>query len=168
MSYTVHIVPASADRFGAVHNRYHNRQPVHKGDSGIDVYIPSDVTIGENSFGTKIRLGIRCQIINNATGKPMAYMLMARSSISRSKMRLSNAVGLIDCGYTGELMAAVDNFGPSLKLMAGDRYFQLVIPAQMESPLDHSIEIKAARVFPSSPGSTRSSLGFGSTGLSEH
>ena len=34
---------------------------------------------------------------------------MPRSSISKTPLRLANAVGLIDAGYRGEIMAAVDN-----------------------------------------------------------
>ena len=52
---------------------------------------------------------------------------MARSSISKTPLRLSNAVGLIDAGYRGEIMAAVDNIkDSSYRLEKGQRLFQLV------------------------------------------
>ena len=34
---------------------------------------------------------------------------MPRSSISKTPLRMSNSVGLIDGGYRGEIMASVDN-----------------------------------------------------------
>ena len=55
------------------------------------------------------------------------YLLMARSSISKTPLRLSNSVGLIDAGYRGEIMAAVDNIKDfSFSLEKGQRLFQLV------------------------------------------
>ena len=55
------------------------------------------------------------------------YLLMPRSSISKTPLRLSNAIGLIDAGYRGEIMAAVDNIKKeSYEVEKGQRLFQLV------------------------------------------
>ena len=51
-----------------------------------------------------INLGISCE-----TMEKRPYFLMPRSSISKTPLRLCNSVGLIDAGYRGEIMAAVDN-----------------------------------------------------------
>ena len=55
------------------------------------------------------------------------YLLMPRSSISKTPLRLCNAIGLIDAGYRGEIMAAVDNIKQeSYEVEKGQRLFQLV------------------------------------------
>ena len=52
---------------------------------------------------------------------------MPRSSISKTPPRLCNAIGLIDAGYRGEIMAAVDNIKQeSYEVEKGQRLFQLV------------------------------------------
>ena len=40
---------------------------------------------------------------------PTSYMLVPRSSISKTPLRMANSIGIIDAGYRGEIMAAVDN-----------------------------------------------------------
>ena len=47
--------------------------------------------------------------------------------VSKTPLRLCNAIGLIDAGYRGEIMAAVDNIKQeSYELEKGQRLFQLV------------------------------------------
>ena len=56
------------------------------------------------------------------------YLLVPRSSIyQKHPLRLCNAIGLIDAGYRGEIMAAVDNIKfESYEVEKGQRLFQLV------------------------------------------
>ena len=43
-------------------------------------------------------------------GKPTAYYLYPRSSMgSKTPLRLSNSVGIIDAGYRGNIIGVVDN-----------------------------------------------------------
>ena len=52
---------------------------------------------------------------------------MPRSSIAKTPLRMANSVGLIDCDYRGELIAAVDNRGDApFEVKRGTRLFQLV------------------------------------------
>ena len=83
--------------------RYENHSHYHKGDAGLDLYVLEELKFlpGDTHL---IRLGISCQPIN---GK--AYYLFPRSSISKTPLRLSNSIGLIDGGYRGEIMASCDN-----------------------------------------------------------
>jgi hypothetical protein len=43
--------------------------------------------------------------------KPCGFYLYPRSSISKTRMRLANSLGIIDAGYRGDLIAAVDTIG---------------------------------------------------------
>ena len=129
---------------------YENHGHFYEGDAGLDLYIVSKQTIDPNE-STLIHLGISCENLDN---KP--YMLMPRSSIAKTPLRLSNSVGLIDAGYRGEIMAAVDNIkNIPFTLEVGQRLFQLV-------GMDGS-EINFELVENLST-SSRGSGGFGSTG----
>ena len=86
-----------------IQSMYNNHSHFHQGDAGLDLFIIKDKII-ESGVTDRIHLGISCE---NLEQKP--YLLMARSSISKTPQRLSNSVGLIDAGYRGEIMAAVDN-----------------------------------------------------------
>ena len=129
---------------------YENHGHFHEGDAGLDLYIVCKQTIEPNE-STLIHLGISCENLEN---KP--YMLMPRSSIAKTPLRLSNSIGLIDAGYRGEIMAAVDNIkNIPFALEVGQRLFQLV-------GMDGS-EINFELVENLST-SSRGSGGFGSTG----
>ena len=104
-----------------IHSMYNDHNHFHQGDAGLDLFIIKDKII-ESGATERIHLGISCE---NLEQKP--YLLMARSSISKTPLRLSNSVGLIDAGYRGEIMAAVDNIKDySYTVKKGQRLFQLV------------------------------------------
>jgi dUTPase len=85
-------------------------------DSGFDILQPSErVLYRENELNNKIPLGVMAAAYDIESGKPLAYYLFPRSSISRSNMRMSNSVGIIDSGYRGELIAAVDLVGAAFR-----------------------------------------------------
>ena len=70
-------------------------------------------------------------------------------------MRLANSIGLIDAGYRGELLAAVDNIrGEDFTVKAGDRLVQAV--AFNGGPISLSI-------VETLDATTRGEGGFGST-----
>ena len=63
---------------------------------------------------------------------------MPRSSIAKTPLRLCNSIGLIDGGYRGEIMAAVDNIkGEDYTVEPNQRLFQLV--AMNGSPISFEI-----------------------------
>ena len=122
----------------------------HDGDAGLDLYILEDLEIaaGETKL---IKLGISCEPMN---GK--AYYLFPRSSISKTPLRMSNSIGLIDGGYRGEIMASCDNIKDfSFKVEKGQRLFQLV--AVDSSPISYKVVDELCET-------TRGQGGFGSTG----
>jgi len=110
-------------------------------DSGFDILQPSErILYRENELNNKIPLGVMAAAYDIESGKPLAYYLFPRSSISQSNMRMSNSVGIIDSGYRGELIAAVDLVGAACRraidgsgadvendvhIQVNDRYFQI-------------------------------------------
>ncbi|KAF8822134.1 dUTP pyrophosphatase [Cardiosporidium cionae] len=161
---------------------------VHKGDSGLDLFVVEDQTIqpGETAF---VKLGIKVAAYRESNNlvpvshdenlthwgdedrqknlQPMSWLLMPRSSIAKTPLRLANSmfnqndefelefgqkfhcrlnsisealympqrkkflccfkVGLIDAGYRGEVMAAVDNIkSHPHTLRVGDKIVQAV------------------------------------------
>tara|TARA_Y100000590_G_scaffold331594_1_gene376791 strand:- start:185 stop:622 length:438 start_codon:yes stop_codon:yes gene_type:complete len=130
---------------------YINHSHFHEGDAGLDLYIVEDIEFKPNE--TKlIKLGISCEPID---GK--AYYLMPRSSISKTPLRMSNSIGLIDGGYRGEIMASCDNIKDFLYIAnKGQRLFQLV--AYDSSPIKYTLKEKLS-------DTTRGDGGFGSTGM---
>ena len=133
-----------ATRMYSSHGHFHN------GDAGLDLYIIEDITFspGETKL---IKLGISCEPRDGR-----AYYLFPRSSISKTPIRMSNSIGLIDGGYRGEIMASCDNI-KSFEFTArkGDRLFQLV--SADSSPISYELVDDLS-------STTRGSGGFGSTG----
>ena len=87
---------------------------------------------------------------------PTSYMLVPRSSISKTPLRMANSIGIIDAGYRGEIMAAVDNIKTEdYTVKPNQRLFQLV--AMNGAPITFEIVDELS-------DSTRGEGGFGSTG----
>ncbi len=144
MKLLIKTLNAKANKF------YSNHGHFHKGDAGLDLYVLEDITFksGETKL---IKLGISCEPVNG-----VAYFLFPRSSISKTPLRLSNSIGLIDAGYRGEIMASCDNI-KDITFIAkeGDRLFQIV--AANCSPISYELVDELTET-------TRGTGGFGSTG----
>ena len=81
-------------------------------DSGFDLYCLERDIIKYGSIYT-MNTKISCsayKIVNNKK-IPTAFYLYPRSSISKTPLRLANSVGIIDCGYRGNIIAKLDNSG---------------------------------------------------------
>ena len=104
---------------------------------------------------------------------PCGFYLYPRSSISKTRMRIANSVGIIDAGYRGDLIAAVDTIGlfgstdiwhtwkeTLSPIKKYDRYFQVCAP-DLSPFLVHIVETEAELGAPT----TRGTGGFGSTGV---
>ncbi|MDQ8204077.1 dUTP diphosphatase [Pelagicoccus sp. SDUM812003] len=134
----------------AARSRYANHGHFHEGDAGLDLYTLESMRVepGETAM---IKFGISCE---PASGR--AYFLIPRSSISKTPLRMSNSIGLIDGGYRGEIMAAVDNIkSEAFVVEAGTRLFQLVFPDC--GPISYQLADELSET-------SRGSGGFGSTG----
>ena len=130
---------------------YDNHGHFHQGDAGLDLFIAQEQTIkaGETAL---IKLQLACEPENN-----QPYLLMPRSSIAKTPLRLCNSIGLIDGGYRGEIMAAVDNIKQEdYTIHSGQRLFQIV--AMDGSPLSFELVDRLS-------STSRGAGGFGSTGF---
>ena len=133
-----------------VKQMYENHGHFHDGDAGLDLFVINEQTISAGET-TLIHLQIACENIEN---RP--YLVMSRSSIGKTPLRLANAVGLIDAGYRGEIMAVVDNIKKEdYTVEPGQRLFQLV--AMDGSPIYFELVEELS-------DTTRGGGGFGSTG----
>lgn len=134
----------------AVKELYENHGHFHDGDAGLDCFVINEQII-KSGETTLIHLQIACE---NTENKP--YLLMPRSSIAKTPLRLCNSIGLIDGGYRGEIMAVVDNIKDyDYTVEPGQRLFQLV--AMDGSPIH-------VEIVDTLSDTTRGSGGFGSTG----
>jgi dUTP pyrophosphatase len=126
-------------------------------DAGFDLFVPSDASLNPSET-TKLDLGIKCAAFIN--GKPSSFYVYPRSSISKTKLRLANSVGIIDSGYRGSLAAAFDNIGVNnVTVQKGTRLLQICSPNL--TPI--KVEIVGSEDV---LGATqRGSGGFGSTGV---
>ena len=133
-----------------VKSLYENHRTFHDGDAGLDLFVIHEQTIGPGET-SKIHLQIACENEEN-----LPYLLMPRSSISKTPLRLSNAIGLIDPGYRGEIIAVVDNIkSEPFTAKPKQRLFQLV--AMNGSPIHFLLVDKLS-------DTSRGTGGFGSTG----
>ena len=122
-------------------------------DAGFDLYCPQEVTIQPGET-VRVDLGIACE----ATYKdnPTAFYIYPRSSISKTPLRLANSVGIVDSGYRGNLMLALDNIKQTpYTIQKGQRLAQICSPRL--SPIFFSIVESLSET-------ERGSGGFGSTG----
>ncbi len=109
----------------------------YNGDCGVDLIFPTDQVFITNSV-VKCGMGISCEFIPEGQNVSGAFDLVARSSISATPLMLTNAVGIFDPGYRGEVIAAfrcfmdrdhkntIDDFKYVVK--KGTRLVQIVAP----------------------------------------
>ena len=80
-------------------------------DAGFDLFAPYDCSCNGNIV-TKINFGVSCSakmVYNDERAShTTGYYLYPRSSLSKTKLRLANSVGIIDSGYRGDLIGAFD------------------------------------------------------------
>lgn len=133
----------------------YNSRSNYEDDAGLDLFMMKRVEVPKKSISFKIKLGIK---INAYKGdKLTSYNIYPRSSMgSKTPLRLSNSIGLVDKGYTGELMIVVDNLSEDdYVIKEGSRLVQLVGPHH-ESSVVNIVDVIVE--------TDRSGNGFGSTG----
>lgn len=124
----------------------------HDTDAAADLYALETTVIEGNRLGTKIRTGINIQLPEGW----LALVLPRSSMGTKTPLRLSNSVGLIDSGYRGEIMALYDNISDSpYTINAGDRIAQLLVMPNYRFQ---------ANVVDALTESDRGEGGFGSSG----
>ena len=122
----------------------------HDSDIGYDISAAIDVLIPSKQVQL-INTGIAINLPNQCAG----FVLPRSGLASKHKITLINSPGLIDPGYTGELMVPLINHGSSdYQIKIGDRIAQLVLINT------NSVEFKIVKNL---PDTVRSVGGFGST-----
>lgn len=136
-----------------LHEKYYNTKKNYKSDSGFDIYCTQTVLIPPMHVET-IKSGVKCQ--PELDGTESGYYLYPRSSISKTPLMLANSVGIIDVGYTGEIMAKVRNLSNETYVVyEGTSLFQLCQPNL--KPFDDIVFVESLEKTERNDG------GFGST-----
>jgi dUTPase len=141
--------------------------------SALDLPLPEDVTLPPGEV-TDVFLGVsaRCMLLLwgyscalPPGASPVAFDLRPASALTkgRRQLLLTNAPGLVDQGYTGELRARVLNGGrESVTVKRGEVLVQAVAPCLYPAEYWFVRESDAifSRIF---DGTARGEAGFGST-----
>ncbi len=131
------------------------RLPVraHQGDAGLDLYAAEAVTVAPAGGRIDVGTGVAVEIPDGHAG-----LVLPRSGSARKHgITLTNAPGLIDSGYRGELRVLILNTDPAapFEIAVGDRIAQLVVVAVA---LPEPVEADSLNA------SERGERGFGSSG----
>jgi len=150
----LHIQTSNVFLQQLIRNEIENRRMT---DSGFDIPMLKQTLYATNNQVTlDFDIKIAC---TDKSGNPEPVLLIPRSSISSTSMRLSNSIGLIDMGYRGSVKAKVDLINKSNEINIEEkRYFQLC--RQNWMPWE---TVKLVNDLPLPPDS-RGEGGFGSTG----
>lgn len=133
-------------------------------DSGFDLFIDTPIYITRNNekkcLQLKVDHNISCAVykeLNDGSYIPSGYYLYPRSSISKTPLRMSNSLGIIDSGYRGNLIAKFDVI-PDIdySLEQGGRLCQICTP-------DLS-SFSSISLVDTLTKTTRGTGGFGSSG----
>lgn len=129
-------------------------------DSGLDLIVPYDVYVEKEFDKLLVNHEIQCEMKNTITNTNVGYYLYPRSSISKTPLRMSNSVGIIDLGYRGDIQAHITSLPISgyvfpYKIEKGQRLFQICAPDLSPFKICIVDELSISQ---------RGSGGFGSTG----
>jgi dUTP pyrophosphatase len=131
-------------------------------DSGFDLLCPIGLTLDAESKSNKVHLGVRCAMYetkDNNINIPLGFYLYPRSSTgSKTSLRLSNSVGIIDSGYRGELIGVFDSMKEEI-IIGGETRLLQICSGDL-SPFN----VKMVYSMNDLHITTRGSGGFGSTG----
>jgi dUTP pyrophosphatase len=124
-----------------------------EGDAGLDLVATS--IISETDTQITYGLGIALEIPEGFVG-----LVFPRSSIRKTRLQLSNSVGVIDSGYRGELQATFNKIRTTIEnqkndYKVGDRVCQIMIIPHPTIELNEVNELS---------NTERGEGGFGSTG----
>lgn len=126
----------------------------HPGDAGLDLVAVEGAELAPHGGRAALPTGIAVAIPHGYAG-----LVLPRSGLAaRHGITLSNAPGLIDAGYRGELVVLMVNLGhAAYAVHAGERIAQLVLTP---------VALSAVAVVDELPPSDgRGEGGFGSTGV---
>lgn len=123
----------------------------HEGDAGIDLRAAEAVTI-EPMESEKVRTGIAAEIPDGCVG-----LVFPRSGLGSRGLTMRNAVGVVDSGYRGEIMAAMWNTTEhTWSIGKGERIAQLVVVPYVRCEIEEADGLSDTE---------RGEGGYGSTGV---
>ena len=129
-------------------------------NAGYDLFLPENVTI-ENKSTKLIDYKIKCAM--KMGDRYVGYYLYPRSSTgTKTPLRMSNSIGIIDSGYRGNLKVSLDNIyfnNKDFNMEKGNRYIQICPPN-----LEYPIKTVIVNNIDDLGVSERDIGGFGSTG----
>jgi dUTP pyrophosphatase len=125
----------------------------NEGDAGCDLVAIEDAVLKAGGGRAMVGTGVAIAIPQGHGG----FVLPRSGLASKHGVTCSNAPGLVDSGYRGELKVAMVNLDPTndYEVKKGDRIAQLVILAVPNVSFSLVDEL---------PEATRGEGGFGSTG----
>ena len=125
------------------------------GDAGIDISVIEFIALapfGEDNSKKLLKTGISVKIPEGHFG-----LIVPRSSMAKKGIMLANTCGIIDSGYTGELMLYVQNMTAKVNYIEeGDRVAQMIVV-----PFTLVVLTNVDKL----PETDRGTGGFGSTGV---
>jgi dUTP pyrophosphatase len=148
-------------------------------DAGVDLYVPNNITINNNTRSNKVDMGVVCSMTyhdSHGRALPCGFYLYPRSSTgSKTPLRLSNSVGVIDAGYRGNIIACFDNIdsckldvvneSTSYSIKSNDRVVQLCAPNIIYPIVIEIVSNTNSLDCGYKDVNTRGTGGFGSTGI---
>lgn len=118
-------------------NGHYHQEENYEDDSGFDLYVPKKTNCKPHGV-TFIHHSIECEMIKSELNKfinrfiysNVPFMLVPRSSISKTPLIMANSIGIIDKGYRGEIIGAVYNTSEDNYIVEeGTRLFQIILPS---------------------------------------
>ena len=101
-------------------------------DAGFDIFSPINFEIDENTKLHKLDFKIICaaeMLLDNNKRFNTGFYMYPRSSLSKTKLRLANSVGIIDSGYRGNLIGMFDVLGKkNVNIGSFERLLQICSP----------------------------------------
>jgi len=163
MMLTIYSDNASLRELYSYHASKHNTKLLASDhiDAGFDIFT-ADHTLCFADRLNKIDFGIKCsaQIITDSNKQyGTGFYMYPRSSLSKTQLRLANAVGIIDSGYRGNLIGAFDALS-DCSISKRDRLVQICAPSLM--PIVVSVVSSEGDL---GEQTERGDGGFGSTGV---
>lgn len=135
----------------------------HFYDAGFDLFLPS-VQLFNPDVINKVDFNVKCcaKVYNKRMDSYFTpFYTYARSSISKTPLRLANNQGIIDAGYRGNLIGMFDClFGQEYRVDEYSRMLQICAPNLIP------IYVNIVDSFEDlGPSTSRGDGGFGSTGI---
>jgi hypothetical protein len=148
----------------------HNQKIIddpHFYDAGFDIFLPKLDDVSRRVFSgmlcNKVDFEIKCCakmfVLNDSFWNYSPFYTYARSSISKTPLRLANNQGIIDAGYRGSLIGMFDSLQNRHFVEPYTRLMQICAPNLV--PIYVNIVDKIEDL---GPNTSRGEGGFGSTG----